>query len=131
VFLFSLIGIRQSNVVSKNGWSNVLGSLRNEAKANEANEAADANATDGNMVNKAYDTIMPAEADADETNEADKANKADELTSQRGLWANEASLADDVDDAEVAEANDVDKANATDADKADEANSPSKATDAN
>ncbi len=108
-----------------------MGSLRNEAKANEANEAADANATDGNMVNKAYDTIMPAEADADETNEADKANKADELTSQRGLWANEASLADDVDDAEVAEANDVDKANATDADKADEANSPSKATDAN
>jgi hypothetical protein len=37
-----------------------------------------------NMADKAYDAIMPAKADADETNEANKANKADELTSQQG-----------------------------------------------
>jgi hypothetical protein len=84
VFPFSLIGIWQSNVVSKNGRSNILGSLRNEAKANEADKATDANTTDANMVNETYDTIMPAKANADETNEANKANKADELTSRRG-----------------------------------------------
>jgi hypothetical protein len=75
------------------------------------------------MANEVYDAVMPAEADADETNEADKANKADELTSRQGL-------ADDVDDAEVAKANDAEEAKATDADKADEANLPNKATDA-
>jgi hypothetical protein len=76
------------------------------------------------MAEEAYDAIMPAEADADETDEANKANKADELTSRRGL-------ANDVDDAEVAKANDAEEAEATDADEADEANSPNEATDAN
>ena len=84
MFPFSLIEIWQSNVVSKNGWSNVLGSLRNEAKADEADKAADANATDANMADKAYDAIMPGKANADETNKANKANKADELTSRQG-----------------------------------------------
>ncbi len=75
------------------------------------------------MADKAYDAIMPSEADADETDEADKADKADKLTSQQ-------CLADDVHDAEVAEANDAEEAEATDADKADEANLPNEATDA-
>jgi hypothetical protein len=76
------------------------------------------------MADRAYDTVMPAKANADKTNEADKANKVDKLTSQRGL-------ADDVNDAEVAKANDAEEAKATDANEADEANLPNKATDAN
>ncbi len=75
------------------------------------------------MTDKAYDAVMPAKANADKTDEADKANKADELISRGGL-------ADDVNDAEVAEANDAEEAKATDADKADEANFPNEATDA-
>ncbi len=52
------------------------------------------------------------------------ANEADKLKNQRGWWANEASLADDVNeagDAEVAKANEADEAKANVADEADEA----------
>ncbi len=83
-------------------------------KADSSNEAVDAT-----EANKADEAIMPAEAN--------EANKADKLLSQQGWWANEASLANDVDDAEVAESNDADvttmpaKANEADA-EADEAN---------
>ncbi len=72
------------------------------------------------MADEAYDAVMPAKANAGETNKADKANKADELTSRQGL-------ANDVDDAEVAKANDAEEAKGTDANEADEANLPNEA----
>ncbi len=52
------------------------------------------------------------------------ADEAEDLTSQLGWWAKEASLADDVNeagDAKVAEANEADKAKANDAKKANKA----------